>query len=276
MTETPPPAHTPESWGAASRGYSEKVAPFVMRPFAEAHVERLEVDAESEALEVGAGSGALTEVLCSRVKSLLATDYAPEMIEILKERLRASGTTNVQCEVMDGQALQLEDDRFDAAASSFALMLFADRARGFSELNRVVRPGGRVVVSGWTGPDRFGSFEIFLAAMEAALPDLPPPPAPPAVFSLADPDDFRSQMEAGGLRDVEVEYVSRELEVGTVDEFWRMLTAGAPPVQVLFDHIGPEGRERLEDALRSIVTDRYGSGPIVVTNVATLGSGRAS
>ena len=198
------------------------------------------------------------------------------MIEVLRERLAALGATNVQCEVMDGQALELEDGSFDAAACSFALMLFPDRRRGFTELHRVVRPHGRVAVSGWAGPDRFEAFGLFLSALRAAIPDLPPPASPPPVFSLADPDDFTAQMEAAGVEDVEVELVARELEVPDFAELWSMLTVGAPPVQVLFDRIGRAGKERVHDQLQAIVEERFGAGPIRVTNVATLGSGRAT
>ena len=104
MTHTPPSPDTPESWGAASRDYAEKVAPFLMRAFADPIVERLEIDNDMRVLEVGAGSGALTEVLYPQVDRLLATDFAPQMIEVLRERLDTAGATNVECAVMDGQA----------------------------------------------------------------------------------------------------------------------------------------------------------------------------
>jgi SAM-dependent methyltransferase len=263
---------TPQNWDTASRGYAEKVAPVMMRAYADAFVERLEVEPSHEALEVAAGSGALTETLAAQVKSLLATDFSPKMVELLRERMRATGAANVTCEVMDGQALQLEEASFDRAACSFALMLFPDRAKGFSELRRVLRPGGRAVVSGWAGPDKFEAFGLFLGAMRAAFPDRPPP-APPPVFSLANPADFKGQMEAGGFIDVEVEFVARDLEVAGFDEMWAMLTVGAPPVQALFDRVGPDGRERLRDTLAGIVDQRFGSGPIRLTNTATLGFG---
>ena len=207
---------------------------------------------------------------------MLATDFAPRMIEVLRERLEALGATNVRCEVMDGQALDLEDSSFDAAACSFALMLFPDRRKGFAELCRVVRPNGRVAISGWAGPDKFEAFGLFLAALHAAFPDLPAPPSPPPVFSLSDPIEFRSQMEAAGFRDVEVQFVARDMEVPDVETMWGMLTVGAPPVQALFDRIGPSGKERLRDQLREIVDERFAGGPIAMTNVATLGSGCAT
>lgn len=275
MTETPPSPHTPERWGAASRGYSEEIAP-MLQAYAEAIIDRLDVDAESDVLEVAAGSGALTEILFPRVKSVMAIDFAPAMIDVLREHLDALGAANVRTAVMDGQDLDLADSSFDAAACSFALMLFPDRVRGFGEMRRVVRPGGRVVVSAWAGPDKFEAFGLFLASLRAAFPDMPEPPSPPPVFSLADPTRFKAEMEAAGLRDVEVELVVRDQEVEGFDQAWSMMTAGAPPIQVLFDQVGPAGQARVRDELRRIVDERFGGGPFTLTNVATLGSGVAS
>lgn len=276
MTETSRTPDTSENWNAASRGYAEKVAPFLMRSFAEPMVERLGVDGTSCVLEVGAGSGALTEVLFPRVKSVLATDFAPQMIDLLQDRLGVWGAMNVRCAVMDGQSLEVEDSSFDAAACMFALMLFPDRSKGFAELCRVVRPNGRVAVSGWAGPEKFEAFGLFLTALQVAFPDMPAPPSPPPVFSLADPTDFKSQMESAGFHDVEVEFVARDLEVPDFEMMWSMLTAGAPPVQDLFDRIGPSGKDRLRDCLKEIVYKRFGDGPIKLTNVATLGTGIAT
>jgi SAM-dependent methyltransferase len=275
MTETSSSPDTPESWGAASRGYAEEVAPLLMRAFADPLIERLDVGENDRVLEVGAGSGALTEVLFPRVKSLVATDFAPRMIDVLRERLEALGAPNVRCEIMDGQALECEDSSFDAAACSFALMLFPNRQKGFSELCRVVRPTGRVAVSAWAGPEKFEAFGLFLAALDAAFPDMPPPPTPPPVFSLADPAEFKLQMEAAGFRNVEVEFVARDLEVPDFEKMWSMLTVGAPPVQILFDRIGSSGKERVREQLYEIIDKRFGAGPIKMTNVATVGSGSA-
>ena len=181
--------------------------------------------------------------------------------------------SHVECAVMDGQQLSLEDDSFDAAACSFGLMLFPDRARGFAELNRIIRPGGRVVVSGWAGPDRFELFGMFLDALNAALPDLPAPDAPPPVFSLADPDLFRAELEASGFQEVNVDCVARQFELANFEQLWEMLTTGAPPVQVLMERIGEQGQVRLRKQLEQTISERYGDEPIVTTNVATIGSG---
>ena len=136
----PPVIDTPENWDAAGPAYSERIGPVMMEAYAAEFTERLGADANMEALEVAAGAGALTATLARRVKTLHATDFSPKMIEIPRERMTALGITNVKCDVMDGQALEFKDDSFDCAACCFGLMLFPDRARGFSELSRVLRP----------------------------------------------------------------------------------------------------------------------------------------
>ncbi len=113
---------------------------------------------------------------------------------------------------------------------------------------------------------KFEAFGLFLEAMRAAFPDMPPPPAPPPVFSLAKPADFKSQMEAAGFNDVEVNFVTRDLETDGFEDLWAMLTVGAPPVQVLLGRVGPAGRYRLRDVLGSI-------GSIQLINAATVGVG---
>lgn len=123
----------------------------MMRPFAERIVERLDLSGEATVIEVAAGSGALTELLAARAKSVLATDFAPQMIDVLRERMQIVGATNVQCEVMSGEALGVPDSSFHAAGCSFGLMFFPERQKGFDELCRVTRSGGRVAATGWAG-----------------------------------------------------------------------------------------------------------------------------
>jgi SAM-dependent methyltransferase len=268
----PQSVDTPENWDASSEEYA-RIAPILMEIYMEEFVGRLDADPQHEALEVAAGAGALTSQLAKKVKSLLATDFSPKMIDIVKQRMQAEGADNVKYEVMDGQDLRLEDNSFDCAASSFGIMLFPDRHKGFAELNRVVRPGGRVMVSGWSGPDKYEGFRLFFGAIQKAFPDMPPPPSPPPVFSLANLDTFKSEMESAGFKQVEVGHVSRVAVVENFDKFWGMFFVGAPPIKFLMDSIGAEGKDKLRDALAEIVQQQYGNGPISMTNVATVGTG---
>jgi hypothetical protein len=72
---------------------------------------------------------------------------------------------------------------------------------------------------------------------------------------------------------VNVAYVEREVMVPDFDKLWTMLTVGAPPSKLLFDKIGPEGKNKVHDALAEIVRERFGNDPISLTNTATVGVG---
>ena len=132
------------------------------------------------------------------------------------------------------------------------------------------------MVTGWAGPENFQALGIFLQAVRMAFPNMPPPPAPPPVFSLADPDSFKVQMEAAGFDEVEVSFVSRELEVDDFVLVEMNMIIKIMRIKMLFDRVGPQGKGKVRDTLAGIIEKRFGSGPIHLTNVATVGSGHVS
>jgi hypothetical protein len=137
-----------------------------------------------------------------------------------------------------------------------------------------LRPGGRALVSGWAEPVKVESFVLFVAAIQQAFPDMPLPPPPP-VLSLADPDRFRSEMQAGGFRDVEIDFVARDVTLADFDAVWAMLTVGSPPTRGFFEEIGEAGKRKVQDALAGLVAERFGDGPVTLTNTAIVGTGIA-
>lgn len=266
-----PTGDTPEAWGAAAHGYATH-APRLMGPFAADFADLLDLNDRMHVIEVAAGAGALTTTLSNRAGSVLATDYAPGMIAVLKDRIAAENLSNVECRVMDGQSLDLEDASFDRAACSFGLMLFAQRAAGFGELFRVLKPGGRVMVSAWAGPDQMDAFTIFATALKQAFPDMPPPPKPPSIFSLANSDQFRAELADAGFADVQMSTVTKEMVVETADDAWEIATAGAPPIISLLARVGEQGRKKVRQALDEVVQAKWPKGPIRLVNTAIVGT----
>lgn len=97
-------------------------------------------------LDVAAGSGALSIPAAQRGARVLATDISPPMVERLLVRARTAGLLDLEARVMDGYALDLEDDTFDLTASQNGVSVFPDFARGLAEMVRVTRPGGQVMI----------------------------------------------------------------------------------------------------------------------------------
>jgi demethylmenaquinone methyltransferase/2-methoxy-6-polyprenyl-1,4-benzoquinol methylase len=119
----------------------------------------------SRVLDVATGTGDLAIELASRVfpgGHVVGSDFAEGMLARARGKAGALDQRHVRPRFEWGDALQLpyDDDSFDAATVGFGARNFSDLARGLSELARVVRPGGRVVVLEITTPTR-GPLSLF-------------------------------------------------------------------------------------------------------------------
>src|SRR2546426_4858174 len=101
-------------------------------------------------LDVATGTGDLAVELARRVgpeAEVIGSDFSERMLELA--RVKAP-----ELRFEWGNALDLDyaDDTFDAATVGFGARNFSDLAAGLSEMTRLVRPGGRVVVLEMTTP----------------------------------------------------------------------------------------------------------------------------
>ncbi len=102
-------------------------------------------------LDVATGTGDLALELARRVSpggEVVGSDFSEGMLARARVKAAAGATARVRprFEWADALALPYPDDSFDAATVGFGARNFSDLARGLTEMTRVVRPGGRVVV----------------------------------------------------------------------------------------------------------------------------------
>src|SRR5688572_14758460 len=114
-------------------------------------------------VDVAAGSGALSIPAARIGAQVLATDQSSVMLDLLGQRARKEGF-GIETRVMDGHALELDDDSFDMAGSQFGVMLFPDMPKGIKEMARVVKPGGRVLMIVYGDPHKIEFFGFFVNA----------------------------------------------------------------------------------------------------------------
>lgn len=97
-----------------------------------------------EILDAGCGSGPLTEALRAKDAVVSGFDLSPAMVELARERLGE----DADVKVADlGAPLPYPDDKFDMVVASLALHYVEDWESALAELRRVLKPGGRLLVS---------------------------------------------------------------------------------------------------------------------------------
>ena len=154
-------------WGA---GEYERTAER-LAPAAGVAVAALALHPGERIIDVGCGTGNAAIVAARAGATAVGIDLAERLLDVARRRAEAEAL-HAEFGVGDAVELPVSDGSFDAAVSVFGV-IFADAEAAARELLRVVRPGGRIVVTTWTtaGP--------MPKVMDAVREALGGPPSPP-------------------------------------------------------------------------------------------------
>ena len=136
--------------GETPRNYEDYLGPYVFEPFAADLAGRIDFTGASRGLELACGSGRLTAHIAQQLPptaAFTATDLSEDMIRIAQTKVPSDRVSWSRADMMD---LTFEDQSFDWVLCQFALMLVPDQQKAFSEIYRILRPGGQLLFSTWT------------------------------------------------------------------------------------------------------------------------------
>jgi SAM-dependent methyltransferase len=186
------------------------------------------VEAGERALDVGAGTGALTAELVARGVSVAAADPSPEFVAVLRERF-----PDLEVEEAPAEALPWGSKVFDVALAQLVVAFVSDAPAAVAEMARVAR---RVAVCMW-GVEEVDMFAAIDRTAEAV-----------GASRATEPRRYRTAQEIRDLLAPLGEVESAELDVtagyGDFAEFWQAMDRGVGPAGQWLASLDAEQRER--------------------------------
>ena len=104
------------------------------------------------ALDVATGAGHVAMKIAPFAKKVYAIDITPKMIALLQDSLDYKHIKNVEASVMHADNLEFPDDFFDIVTCRFATHHFTDVSKFLSEVKRVLKSNGKLVLTDIIAP----------------------------------------------------------------------------------------------------------------------------
>ena len=205
-------------------------------------IARAELVAGEHVLDLACGSGLVAMAAARAVGAggrVLGVDLSGRMVVAAREAAAVQRLSNLGFERMDGEALALADASFDVALSGLGLMYMPEPRQALHELQRVLRPGGRIALAVWGERAHCGwasVFEIVDAEVESEVC--------PLFFDLGRRDRLARLVSEAGFDAVDEQRITMTLDYPDGDEACRAAFIGGP-VALAWSRFDAPARERV-------------------------------
>jgi SAM-dependent methyltransferase len=200
-------------------------------------------------LDVGCGTGALTEAILKRAapKAVWAVDAEPQYIQQAGFAIR-----DRRCRFVVADALHLPADiaDVDLTVSGLFLNLIPNPAAGLAEMLRVSRVGGRVATYLWDfarGMQFVRHFWDAAIELDRGAESLDQGRR----YPLCHPDRLRELFVAGGLRFADLQALEIPTVFRSFDDYWMPIELGHGRASEYFGTLGPQQRVRLRERIKA-------------------------
>lgn len=252
-------SQTIEAYRGASYAVAEQIAPTwerrredverVMRPVREWMIHELAPQRGQTLLELAAGvgdTGFEAAALLGDQGRLICSDLSPRMLEAARRRGSELELSNVEYRVIDGERIELDSASVDGVVCRLGYMLMPDPQLALAETRRVLRPGGRVTLAVWGGPERNPFFTAAVIALVERGHMPPPEPGGPGIFSMASEARTRALLEGAGFGTVRTEELAVRFEIPDIDEYVQVVADTAGPIALALRALSEAEREAVK------------------------------
>lgn len=238
----------PEDRWSAGEAYEPYVGRW-SRLVAAEFVDWLAIPEDARWLDVGCGTGALTEAVVrgAAPREVFGVEPSDAFLGFARSRL---GNAPVSLRTGDACDLPVEDTAFDVAVAGLVLNFVPEPAKALAEMQRSIRPGGTVAVYVW---DYAGEMQLMrhfwdaAAAVDPAAGELDEGRR----FPICKPEALRTLFTEAGLIGIQ----DRAIDVPTVfadfDEYWSPFLGGQGPAPGYCVSLPEIKREALREKVRA-------------------------
>jgi SAM-dependent methyltransferase len=221
------------SWNKFSPGWKKWDAHTMafLAPHGNAIIDHLRPTGAQVVLDIAAGTGEPGLSLARMLSGgrVVLTDLADGMLQVAREKAAAAGVANVEFQIADACELPFEDESFDAVSCRLGFMFFPDMELAAREMVRVLKPGGRLATTVWSGPERNYWVTCMMQNIKRHI-DMPAPtPGAPGMFRCAEPGLISGLFAAAGLAKVAEAEIPCKLDCESAQGYWDMMTEIAAP-----------------------------------------------
>jgi ubiquinone/menaquinone biosynthesis C-methylase UbiE len=148
--------------GEDAENYDFYLGPILFEPYARYLASKIDTANVKSVLEIACGTGRVTrhirKALLADIK-LMATDISNDMLNIAKRELENTG---IDFKTEDAQNLSFADNSFDLVICQFGMMFLPDKEKGFDEIFRVLKPGGKFMFFTWDDTLKLPLFKLLV------------------------------------------------------------------------------------------------------------------
>lgn len=162
-------------------------------------------------LDVCSGTGDVA-IEVSKIRDAVASDFCVEMLKLCAMKIIKNDLKNISCIQNDAENLSFRESSFDGAIVAFGIRNVADIKKALSEMRRVVRKGGKIVVLEFSQPQNrvfrsmyFFYFQKLLPLIGRAVSKKSGPYSylPSSVMAFPEREEFVGLMKFSGMKDIE-------------------------------------------------------------------------